>query len=101
MSHINTSFSVTHTEFTLSDLVHPLQGDPTGSQPSYKNSNMFTPTYNTPVAMSPTWSSILRTQADAPSTQHTISGLGSNARGYLIGRRPSYGMSYPRGYYNK
>ena len=50
---INTSFSVTHTEFTLSDLVHPLQGDPTGSQPSYKNSNMFTPTYNTPSFMSP------------------------------------------------
>ena len=30
-----------------------------------------------------------------------LSGLSSRTRGYIFGRRPSSGLLYPRGYYNK
>ena len=60
-------------------------------------------------AVSPTWSSINRAQVltynprnfggDDIGIQLRQELLSTAARGFLHGRRPVYGMKYPRGYY--
>lgn len=85
----------------FSSLVHTLTGEPTPNDtPSMNVANRFTATYNTPLFINPTWSSINRAQGTPIPFNITIPGLESNAKGWLTGRRPSSGMAYPRGYYN-
>ncbi len=54
-------------------------------------------------AVSPTWSSINRAQILTYNPRNfgvsDIGDIGTSIRGFLHGRRPVYGMKYPRGYY--
>lgn len=51
-------------------------------------------------AVSPTHSAMLRAQSmDIFPQPFNFTGLGTSLRGFLHGRRPVYGMKYPRGYY--
>ncbi len=60
----------------------------------------YQPTTATPF-ITPTWTSVLRAQqiTDAIQVNHTPTGLETAEQGWLTGRRPVYGMKYPRGYY--
>jgi len=54
--------------------------------------------------VSPTFSSVTYATSSPSSTNHNITDedpITSTVRGWLIGRRPSSGMLYPRGVYNK
>ena len=53
--------------------------------------------------VTPTWASTLRaTQVyDEIQFPHNFAGLGSSEPGWLTGRRPSFNLQFPRGYYNK
>ena len=49
-----------------------------------------------------TWSSIERVTATAGTPQNfTFTELEDGLRGWIYGRRPTKGLQYPRGYYNK
>lgn len=51
-------------------------------------------------AVTPTHTAILRAQKIDTSPQpFNFAGLGTSLRGFIHGRRPVYGMKYPRGYY--
>ena len=54
--------------------------------------------------VSPTFSSVTYVISNPSSTNHNITDedpITTSVRGWLIGRRPSSGMLYPRGIYNK
>ena len=54
--------------------------------------------------VSPTFSSVTYATSSPSSTNHNITDedpITTSVRGWLIGRRPSSGMLYPRGIYNK
>ena len=54
--------------------------------------------------VSPTFSSVTYATSSPSSTNHNITDedpITSTVRGWLIGRRPTSGMMYPRGIYNK
>jgi len=62
----------------------------------------YQPTTATPF-VTPTWGSVVRAQqsTDAIQVNHTPTGLGSAEQGWLTGRRPTFNLKFPRGYYNK
>ena len=53
--------------------------------------------------VTPTWGSVIRAQqpTDAIQVNHSITGLGAAEQGWLTGRRPTFNLKFPRGYYNK
>ena len=61
----------------------------------------FKPTTNV-AFINPTWSSQLRASSNvATVASFSMAGLTRAIRWPLQGRRPAYGLKYPRGYYNK
>ena len=62
----------------------------------------YQPSTATPF-VTPTWGSVVRAQQSTDEIQvnHTQTGLGSAEQGWLTGRRPTFNLKFPRGYYNK
>ena len=76
---------------------HIQQDEP---DPFQNQSVEFKPTTNTAL-INPVFSSVSRVTASEINKVHTVDGTLTQSELQHRGKRPSYGLQYPRGYYNK